>query len=69
VRALAALRPHTRVFISKDQHGVARGALRLVHRTAADAPATAITLEPVAPLPCDLSVYHARWRELAEAAG
>ncbi len=74
VRALAALRPHTRVFISKDQHGVARGALRLVHRAAVDAPdaeprAAAITLEPVTPLPCDLSAYHARWRELAEAPG
>jgi sugar (pentulose or hexulose) kinase len=74
VRALAALRPDTRVFISKDQHGVARGALRLVHRAPIDAPAAelraaAITLDPVTPLPCDLSAYHARWRELAEAPG
>jgi sugar (pentulose or hexulose) kinase len=75
VRALAALRPHTRVFISKDQHGVARGALRLVNRAPADAvdalaaDSSAIAFEPVSPLPGDLSAYHARWRELAEDAG
>jgi sugar (pentulose or hexulose) kinase len=62
VHALAALRPDTTVFVSRDTHGVARGALRLVHGPDSDAP----RLERVSPMPVDLSVYRARWRDAVE---
>jgi sugar (pentulose or hexulose) kinase len=60
-RALARLRPDTRVLISKDEEGVARGALRAVNRGS-----EAAALERVPPLPVDLTEYRARWREAAE---
>jgi len=62
VSALAALRPDTTVMVSDEEHGVARGALRLVNPSlASSAPA-----QPIAPLPIDLSTYRQRWREAAE---
>jgi sugar (pentulose or hexulose) kinase len=62
VSALAALRPDTTVLVSDEEHGVARGALRLVNPSLqAAAPA-----QPVAPLPIDLSTYRKQWREAAE---
>jgi sugar (pentulose or hexulose) kinase len=62
VQALARLRPETTVLISKDDNGVAHGALRLVNRYNADTTA----LERVPPLPADMADYRARWREAAE---
>jgi sugar (pentulose or hexulose) kinase len=59
-RALARLRPDTRVLISKDEDGVARGALRAVNRGH-----DAAALERVPPLPVDVTDYRARWREAA----
>jgi sugar (pentulose or hexulose) kinase len=64
VQALARLRTASRVFISNDENGVARGALRLVKGAESD---TAV-LERVAPLPVDLAEYRARWRESADAS-
>jgi sugar (pentulose or hexulose) kinase len=62
VQALARLRSTTRVFVSSDEHGVARGALRLVNGEEADTTA----LDRVSPLPVDLTEYRARWRVEAE---
>jgi sugar (pentulose or hexulose) kinase len=63
-RALASLRPQTRLLISADDNGVAQGALSLVggHRPAVSA------LERVAPLPINLGAYRSRWREVAKHA-
>lgn len=64
-RALANLRPATKVFVSSSADGVARGALRLANvKQAESAP-----LRRVAPLAVDMSGYRARWREAAEAGG
>jgi sugar (pentulose or hexulose) kinase len=65
VSALAALRPDTAVLVSKEEHGVARGALRLVSPHL-DHSAQA---QLVAPLPIDLSAYRARWRDAANLLG
>jgi sugar (pentulose or hexulose) kinase len=64
VQALARMRPSTQVFISNDENGVARGALRLLK----DAESNAAVLERVSPLPVDLTEYRARWRESAAAS-
>ena len=64
VRALAALRPQQRVFVSSAQQEVAYGALRLV---AADLPSIG-TLESVEPLQADLAEYAAQWRVRALAS-
>lgn len=62
VRALAALRPEQRVYVSNAQDDVPYGALRLLRPDLA--PASPLT--PIAPLSVDLSGYVRRWRELAE---
>jgi hypothetical protein len=64
VQALARLRATTQVFISSDENGVARGALRLVKGAEPDAAA----LERVPPLPIDMAGYRDRWRESADAS-
>ena len=65
VRALAALRSTTKILVSADENGVARGALRLANiRAASEAP-----LETASPLPVDIREYRQRWREAAERAG
>ncbi|HEX7944756.1 MAG TPA: carbohydrate kinase, partial [Phenylobacterium sp.] len=61
VRALAALRPADRIFVSNAQHDVSYGALRLIQP---DLPAPS-ALEPVPPLTVDLRAYAARWRQEA----
>jgi sugar (pentulose or hexulose) kinase len=61
-QALATLRPQSVVLVSRDDQGVARGALRLVHGAAVPCAA----LEQVSPLPADLSRYRARWRDAAQ---
>jgi sugar (pentulose or hexulose) kinase len=61
-QALATLRPQSIVLVSRDDQGVARGALRLVHGPAVPAAA----LEHVSPLPTDLNRYRARWRDAAQ---
>jgi sugar (pentulose or hexulose) kinase len=63
VRALAALRPQSTVWVSRDDQGVARGALRLVHGAAA--PST--LFERVSPLSADMTRYRALWRDAAAA--
>jgi sugar (pentulose or hexulose) kinase len=63
VQALARLRAATQVFISNDENGVARGALRLVKGAESDATA----LERVPPLPVDMADYRDRWRESTDA--
>jgi sugar (pentulose or hexulose) kinase len=65
VSALAALRPDTTVLVSKEEQGVARGALRLVSPHL-DHSAQA---QLVAPLSIDLSAYRARWRDAANLLG
>ncbi len=62
VQALARLRPNATILVSKDENGVAQGALRLVNRHSADA----APLERVAPLPIDMSDYRAQWRDAVE---
>ena len=62
VSTLAALRPDTTVLISDEEHGVARGALRLVNLGLG----SSATVQPVAPLPIDPSPYRKQWREAAE---
>jgi sugar (pentulose or hexulose) kinase len=62
VEALARLRPDTAVFVSNDENGVAHGALRLVQRIEREP----TVLERVAPLPVEMSLYRARWRDAAE---
>jgi sugar (pentulose or hexulose) kinase len=61
-RALATLRPQSTVLVSRDDQGVARGALRLIHGAAVPSAA----LEHVSPLAADLIRYRARWREAAQ---
>jgi sugar (pentulose or hexulose) kinase len=63
-QALARLRPATTILISNDDQGVARGALRLVNKDYPDR----LSLQPVSPLPVDMTVYRARWRDAAERA-
>jgi sugar (pentulose or hexulose) kinase len=58
VRALAALRPETRVYTANAHNDVSFGALRLVDPTLRPQGA----LRPVEPLPGDLATYRARWR-------
>ncbi len=65
VQSLAGLRPAAKVLVGCDEHGVARGALRLVNGRASEVEA----LKPVSPLPADLKQYRARWREAAEHSG
>jgi sugar (pentulose or hexulose) kinase len=60
VRALANLRTKTRVMVSPDEQGVARGALQLVSQGRRD------PLKTISPLPVDMSAYRARWRDAAE---
>jgi sugar (pentulose or hexulose) kinase len=61
-QALATLRPQSVVLASRDDQGVARGALRLVHGAAVPSAA----LRQVTPLPADLTRYRARWRDAAQ---
>jgi hypothetical protein len=58
VRALAALRPDTAVYVSHAHNGVPYGALRL-HNPGVPPPGT---LRRVEPLPIDLKSYADRWR-------
>jgi sugar (pentulose or hexulose) kinase len=62
VQALASLRPTMKVLIGADEHGVARGALRLAGIESRDRPA----LSQVNPLPVEISNYKSAWREAAE---
>jgi len=62
VRALASLRPRMKVLIGADEHGVARGALRLAGIECVDRP----PLFRVDPLPVDVAEYKSIWREAAE---
>jgi sugar (pentulose or hexulose) kinase len=64
VRALAALRPQQRIFVSNAHQDVAYGALRLVHPHLA--PPSELT--PVKPLEIDLATYAAEWRARANSA-
>ncbi|WP_353227825.1 FGGY family carbohydrate kinase [Novosphingobium sp.] len=64
VRALAALRPGTRVLVANAHHDVAFGALRLIDP--ALAPPT--QLRRVEPLAADLRGYRAGWRSALETA-
>lgn len=61
VRALAALRPDTRIYVACTENDVAYGALRLVRPDIEPAS----RLSAVEPLPIDLSRYAARWRDAA----
>jgi sugar (pentulose or hexulose) kinase len=65
VSTLAALRPDTTVLTSHEEHGVARGALRVIDQILPGA----ATPEHVTPLAVDLSRYRAAWREAAERVG
>jgi sugar (pentulose or hexulose) kinase len=62
VQALANLRTKTRVMVSPDEQGVARGAIQLAGQAGHAA------LKVISPLPVDMSGYRARWRDLAEHA-
>jgi sugar (pentulose or hexulose) kinase len=64
VRALAALRPRQRIFVSDAHQDVAYGALRLV--TSHLPPPCELT--PVKPLDLDLAAYAAMWRTRAHAS-
>jgi sugar (pentulose or hexulose) kinase len=63
-RTLATLRPKTRVFVSNDENGVARGALRIAKATCPDC----APLSLVEPLAVDIAPYRDAWREAAEQA-
>lgn len=63
-RALAALRPTQRVFVSNAHNDVAYGALRLVNPSL-EPPSALI---PVTPLDDDLSAYAGDWRDRARNA-
>jgi hypothetical protein len=63
-RALAALRPTQRVFVSNAHNDVAYGALRLVD-PALEPPCALI---PVTPLDDDISAYARNWRDRAGKA-
>jgi hypothetical protein len=56
------LRPDTTVLASIDEHGVAHGALHLVNKDHS----LSAALEPVTPLPVDMTEYRACWRQAAE---
>jgi sugar (pentulose or hexulose) kinase len=58
VRALAALRPETRVMAAQESHDVSFGALRLIDPTLAPHG----DLQRIAPLPHDIAAYRDRWR-------
>jgi len=64
VRTLHSLRPESRLLVSDGDHGVARGALRAIHRAVPYAP-----LDQVAPLSIDVSRYRAEWRQRACLGG
>ena len=64
VQALASLRPSTRILISGDANGVARGALRLADVKSNAAP----ELKRASLLPVDITDYRRRWREAAASA-
>jgi len=64
VQALASLRPSTRILISSDENGVARGALRLANVMSN----SAAELKRASLLPIDITDYRQRWREAAESA-
>ena len=63
VRALASLRPNTRIFTANAHNDVSFGALRLIHPACAPQG----QLVQVEPLDTDLDTYRCRW--LAEAMG
>jgi hypothetical protein len=64
VRALAALRPRQRVFVSNAHQDVAYGALRLVDPQLAPP----VELALIEPLAVDLADYAEQWRTRAHAA-
>jgi hypothetical protein len=61
VRALASLRPSSKVYVTSKLGDASFGALRLLHPTLT-APAD---LQLITPLPDDLNSYRDRWRDLA----
>jgi sugar (pentulose or hexulose) kinase len=63
-RALATLRPTTRVLVSSDENGVARGALRVAKVECPDC--APLTLAE--PLAVDITRYRDAWRDAAERA-
>lgn len=63
-RALATLRPTTRVLVSTDESGVARGALRVANVTCPDCAPPSLA----EPLAVDIMRYRDAWREAAESA-
>jgi sugar (pentulose or hexulose) kinase len=63
-RALATLRPATRVLVSSDENGVARGALRTAKVKCPDC----APLSLAEPLAVDITRYRDAWREAAEHA-
>lgn len=65
VRALARLRPHSRVYLASDQTDVSFGALRLID----PALAPPGSLEPVMPLDNDLEHYRSCWRAMIDGCG
>lgn len=62
VRALAALRPQDRVYVSNAHADVSYGALRLIGPELRPAS----MLVPVEPLQLDLTAYHRQWRQDVE---
>jgi sugar (pentulose or hexulose) kinase len=64
VQSLANLRPKMSIKVSRDEQGVAHGALRL-----ATGQAETRSLTTISPLPIDMSAYRARWREAAAQNG
>jgi hypothetical protein len=62
VRALAALRPDSRVYVAGAQNDVSFGALRLLYPTLPSPSA----LQQVAPLDADLGPIRQEWRAEAE---
>jgi sugar (pentulose or hexulose) kinase len=63
-RTLATLRPTTRVLVTRDENGVARGALRVAKVECPDcAPLTVAE-----PLAVDITRYRDAWRDAAERA-
>jgi sugar (pentulose or hexulose) kinase len=63
-RTLATLRPTTRILVSRDDNGVARGALRVAK---VECPACA-PLTLAEPLAVDITRYRDAWRDAAERA-
>jgi hypothetical protein len=62
IRALAALRPETRVYVCHPRSDVAFGALYLTN-SGRQTPSALVRVEPLAE---DLSAYRQGWREEAE---